>query len=113
VTGSGGPLTTEADTNGPFGFFGFRPPSINANGDIAFLAHPDDFESHAIFVGPNAKKDRVISTGDKLDGGIVSSISFCEEGLNDSGALTFVANLDDPNTPFGFRTAVFRATPKQ
>ena len=51
-------------------------------------------------------------TGDKFDGGTVSSITFCEEGLNDAGQLAFVANLDDPNAPFGFRTVVIRATLK-
>jgi hypothetical protein len=113
VTGNGGPLTTVVDTNGPFGAFGFRPPAINNNNEVAFVAFPDDFESSGIFVGPDPKKDLVIATGDKLDGGIVSSLLFCEEGLNDAGQLAFVANLDDPDAPFGFRSAVFRATPKK
>jgi hypothetical protein len=32
-------------------------------------------------VGPDAIEDRVIATGEQLDGAIASSLSFCEEGL--------------------------------
>jgi hypothetical protein len=112
VKDDGPTQTTVADTKGPFGFFGFRPPSLNNNGNVAFAAQPDDFSSTGIFVGPDAKKDRVISTGDKLDGGVVSNLSFCEEGLNDSLQLAFIAGLDPPKGT-GSRTVVFRATPKR
>jgi hypothetical protein len=114
VTGNGGPLTTVADTTGPFGSFGFRPPSINNNGDVAFLADLDDFPpTSGIFVGPRVVQDRVVETGDKLDGARVIGLRFCEEGLNDLGQLAFIANLADPSAPNGFRTAVFRATPRR
>jgi hypothetical protein len=55
----------------------------------------------------------VIATGDTLDGGTIESfgLSFCEQGLSDHGEIAFVAHLDDPNAPFGVRSAVFRATP--
>jgi hypothetical protein len=53
----------------------------------------------------------VISTGDTLDGSTVQNITFCEEGLSDSGELAFVAQLEAPDTPDGYRVAVFRATP--
>jgi hypothetical protein len=112
VKDDGPTQTTVADTTGPFGGFGFRPPSLNAGGDVAFIAQPDDFSSSGIFVGPNPKKDRVISTGDRLDRGIVSNLSFCEEGLNDSRQLAFIATLDPPKGE-GSRTAVFRATPRR
>lgn len=114
VKGDGGPLTTVADTNGTFGAFGFRPPSINNNGAVAFQATLDDFATTGIFVGPSAKKDKVIAVGDKLDGTTVLSVSFCEEGFNDSRQIAFIAQLEDPTAPneIGFRTAVFRATPK-
>jgi len=111
VTGNGGPLTTVADTRGEFAFFGFRPPSLNSEGDVAFLATLDDGTS-GIFVGPDPINDRVIATGDTLDGSTVQNITFCEEGLSDSGELAFVAQLEDPDTPEGFRVAVFRATPE-
>jgi hypothetical protein len=114
VKGNGGPLTTVADTTGPFGFFGFRPPAINNNGDVAFSAIlDDDFPNTSVYVGPDPKKDRVIGTGDKLDGATISNVSFCEEGLNDSGQVAFIADLADRSAPEGRRTAVFRATPKE
>jgi hypothetical protein len=55
----------------------------------------------------------VIETGDKLDGARVTGLRFCEEGLNDVGELAFIADLADPSAPNGFRTAVFRATPRR
>jgi hypothetical protein len=109
VTGSGGVLTTVADTRGQFGSFGFRPPSLNNAGEVAFLATLDDGTT-GIFVGPDPVEDRVIATGDTLDGETVSGLTFCEEGLNDSGQLAFTAFFEDPDT-FETRVAVFRATP--
>jgi hypothetical protein len=111
VTGDGGPLTTIADTRGEFAFFGFRPPSLNNDGDVAFLATLDDFSTTGIFVGPDTVGDRVIATGDTLDGSTVQNLTFCEEGLSDSGELAFTAQLEDLDSPEGFRMAVFRATP--
>jgi hypothetical protein len=112
VTGSGDTLTTVADTRGEFGSFGFRPPSLNNQGDVAFLATLDDFSTTGIFVGPDPIGDRVISTGDLLDGEEVTGLKFCEEGLSDSGKLAFIATFEeDPNT-FETRVAVFRATPE-
>jgi hypothetical protein len=112
VKGDGGPLTTVADTRGSFGFFGFRPPAINNHGDVAFSAIlDDDFPNNSIYVGPDPKKDRVIGDGDKLDGATIGSVSFCEEGLNDTGQVAFIATLNDPKS-LEPRTAVFRATPK-
>jgi hypothetical protein len=111
VTGNGGPLTVVADTRGAFSVFGFRPPSLNNAGDVAFHATLDGSSTSGIFVGPDPVADRVIATGDSLDGSTVQNLTFCEEGLNDSGQLAFIAQLEDPTTPEGFRMAVFRATP--
>ena len=111
ATGDGGLLNTVADTQGDFGFFGFRPPSQNNAGDVAFLATLDDFSTSGIFVGPDPVADRVIATGDTLDGATVQNLTFCEEGLSDSGQLGFIAQLEDLTSPNGFRMAVFRATP--
>ena len=47
-----GTRTVVADTRGEFSSFGFRPPSLNNNGDVAFLATLDDFTTSGIFVGP-------------------------------------------------------------
>ena len=109
-----GTRTVVAGTSGEFAFFGGRPPSLDNNGDVTFLATLDDFSTTGIFVGPDPINDRVISTGDVLDGSTVQNINFCEEGLSDSGELAFAAQLaDDPETPEvdESRTAVFRATP--
>jgi hypothetical protein len=109
VTGNGGSLTTVADATGEFAFFfDFRPPSPNNRGDVAFQATLDDGTA-GIFVGPDPIADRVISTGDTLDGSTVQDLIFCEEGLSESGELAFVATLED--TPESSRVAVFRATP--
>jgi hypothetical protein len=109
VTGNGGPLTVVADTRDEFAFFGFRPPSINNDGEVAFHATLDDGTS-GIFVGSDPLADRVIATGDTLDGSTVQNLTFCEEGLSDSGELAFIAMFEDPAT-FETRVAVFRATP--
>ena len=112
VTGDGGPLRTVADTRGEFGPFGFRPPALNNAGDVAFLAGTNNAQDSAIFVNSTAADDRVISTGDTLDGSTIQNIVFCEEGLGDTGGLTFVADLEDADAPDGSRTAVFRARPR-
>lgn len=108
MTGRGGPLTTVVDTRGQFSSFGFRPPSLNNRGEVAFTADLDD-GGRAIFVAPD---QRVIGVGDTLDGSTVTGLSFCEEGLNDAGRLAFIAFLEDPDSPEGFRAAVFRAIPR-
>jgi len=116
VSGNGGPLTVIADTtSGPFQsfgftFVGFTPPALNNNGDVAFFADLDSGGS-GIFVGPDPVADRVVGTGDKLDGPAVTNLRFCDEGLNDSGQLAFHATFDDPSVPGGVRVAIYRATP--
>jgi hypothetical protein len=109
ATGNGGPLLTVVDTRGDFAFFGFRPPSLNNEGDVAFHATLDDGSS-GIFVGPDPMADRVIATGDILDGAPVQNLAFCEEGLSDRGDLAFVAQFEDPTSLSGVRMAVYRAT---
>jgi hypothetical protein len=101
------------DTRGAFGSFGFRPPSLNNHGEVAFQARLDDFSTSGVFVGPKASADRVVATGDTLDGATVQSLSFCEEGLNDAGQLAFTATFADTTAPFDTRVAVFRATPRR
>ena len=119
VSANGGPLTVIADTSGPFQsfgftFVGFTPPAINNKGDVAFLAELDSGGS-GIFVGPDPVTDRVIGTGDTLDGstvrGRLGDLRFCDGGLNDSGQLAFQATFDDPSVPDGVRVSIYRATP--
>jgi hypothetical protein len=78
---------------------------------VAFHATLDDFSTSGIFVGPDPVANRVVATGDTLDGSTIQNLTFCEEGLNDDSELAFVAQLEDPSSPVGFRMAVFRATP--
>jgi len=93
LTGSGGPLTTIADTRGPFSFlFG---PSINDEGTVAFLAGLDAGGA-GIFIGPDVEADRVIATGDRLFGSPVSFVEFGGgQSLNDTGQIAFRAGLAD------------------
>jgi hypothetical protein len=109
VKNDGVQRTTVADTRGAFGSLGFRPPAINNAGDVAFEATLDDV-TEGIFTGGDPVTDRVIATDDTLDGRMVQGLTFCEEGLNDSGQLGFIAMLEDLDSPDGFRMAVFRAT---
>ncbi len=108
VTGNGGTATTVVDSSGAFNLFPSH--AINNTGAVAFSATLDDdnLGIPAIYVGPNPKKDRVIGPGDKLDGGTVVGLNFCEEGLNDSGQLAFVAEIEDRSGDV--RVGVFRAT---
>ena len=113
LTGSGGELTTIADSTGPFSGFPFRGPAINNDGDVAFKAELDsDFfpGPSGIFTGPDPVGDRVIGTGDSLGARPVSDIVFCENGLNTAGQLAFTAYFEDPVT-FERQVAVYRATP--
>ena len=104
-----GPAATVVDSSGAFNIFDSY--AINGTGAVAFSATLDDdnLGVPAIYVGPNPKKNRVIRPGDKLDGGTVAGLNFCEEGLNDSGQLAFVAEIEDRNGDV--RVAVYRASP--
>jgi hypothetical protein len=109
VTSDGsGPATTVVDSSGAFD--SFDSYAINNTGAVAFSAtlDSDDLGIPSIFVGPRPKKDRVIGPGAKLDGGTVVDLNFCEESLNDSGQLAFVAEIEDRNGDV--RAGVFRAT---
>jgi hypothetical protein len=109
VTSNGGPATRVVDSTGAFNVFDSY--ALNNNGAVAFSALLDDDELGipSIFDGPSPKKNKVIGPGDKLDGGIVAGLNFCEEGLNDSGQLAFVAVIEDRGSDEP-RAAVFRAT---
>ena len=92
-TGSGGLITTIADSSGPFAFF-FAEPSINDNGLVAFLA-ATDMGSVGLFVGPDPAADEVISIGDRLFGSTVTRLILHPDGLNDSGQIAFSYFLAD------------------
>jgi hypothetical protein len=114
VIGNGGPLTVIADASGrfqSFGFyFGFTAPALNNKDEVAYLADLDAGGS-AIFLGSEPGAERVIGTGDTLDGSTITNLRFCDDGLNDSGQLAFQATFNDPSVPEGVRVAIYRATP--
>jgi hypothetical protein len=102
-TGTGGPLTTIADTSGPFSHFG--NPSINNAGTVVFLALLEAGGS-GIFTGPDPVADQVIATGDLLFGSTVVSLGFLQGlGLNDAGQVAFFATLANGES------GIFRADP--
>lgn len=85
------------------------PPALNNSGAVAFLGTLDDFTTTGIFVGADPATDQVIAVDDILDGDTITGLRLCEEGLNASGQLAFIADFQDPST-LEQHTAVFRAT---
>ena len=74
---------------------------LNNNGEIAYYReHIKD----GIYTGPDAIADKVIETGDVLDGETVTGLRFYR-GLNDAGQIAFQAYLGNG------RWAVYRADP--
>ena len=104
-----GKLTTIADTSGPYRKF--ATPAINNNGKVAFKAILNLGET-GIFTGPDPIADKVIATGDSLDGSSVKNVSFMPSGLNNNGQITFFAKLADGTTGI-FRAEPTSGTPKQ
>ncbi len=100
-TSNGGTLTSIADTSGPFTLF--STPSINDAGVVAFQAFIST--GAGIFSGPDPIADKVIATGDPLDGSTVAGLAFSREGLNGAGQVAFFASLADG------RQGVFLADP--
>lgn len=101
---SGGTPTKFVDASGPYAAFG--DPSINGTGTVAFLAFLDN-QAVGIYTGPNPTANKVIQTGDALDGSTVTGLlgGFDHRGLNDAGQVAFLATLADG------RTVVYRASP--
>ncbi len=102
-TGNGGALTTIADTTGPFSVL--RDLAANNEGVVAIYAYLDAGGT-GVFTGSDPVADKVIASGDPLDGSTVSSVQFHGYGINDNGQVAFTATLADG------RKGVFIATPK-
>jgi hypothetical protein len=115
VRSSNGVLSTVADTLSGFGAFGFYAPAINRHGQVAFEGLLTDFTTNGVFAGPNPRKDAIITSADKLDGAriVSTSIALCAEGLNDSGEVAFIVDVEDNRLLEGFRSAIYLATPKK
>jgi len=110
-----GVMSTVADTLDGYAGFGFYAPAINNLGQVAFEGLLTDFTNDGVFTGSNPKKDAIITSTDKLDRAriISGSITFCAEGLNDSGEVAFIVDLEDNALLEGFRSAIYLATPKK
>ena len=78
--------------------------AINNQGLVVFNACPDSTHGE-IFAGPNPVTDKIIMTGDTLDGAIVDGVYFSRNGLNNKGQIAFTATLSDGTS------GVFVATP--
>lgn len=89
--GNGGPLATLVGSSD--GFDILENVSINDSNEVAFYGAGGSFAG--IFTGPDVNLDKVIATGDALDGSTVSQIAFGRGGLNDAGQVAFWARLAD------------------
>lgn len=115
VTSNEGVMSIVADTLNGYAGFGFYAPSINTRGQVAFEGLLNDFSTDGVFTGPNPKKDAIITSSGRLDGAriISTSISLCAEGLNNSGEVAFIVDVEDRSLLEGFRSAIYLATPKK
>ena len=75
-------------------FDSFGEVALNNEGQIAFGAVLDD-GTEGIFTGVDAERDRLIAVGDSLSGSEVVDLEFDSEGLNNSGTISFQAELAD------------------
>lgn len=104
--------TTVVATTSPGGFVSFAAsgsasPVISNTGIVAFLASLAD-QSTGIFVGPDVVNDKVVATGDIIDGRTVVGLSL--GGINSDGRISFRATLDGGEV---FEDAAIVATPNQ
>ena len=83
-------VTSLADTDGLFDRF--NTLAFNNQGKIVFEAVLDD-GTEGIFAGADPVGDRLIAVGDPLSGSQVVGIEFSSEGLNNSGIVSFQAEL--------------------
>jgi hypothetical protein len=113
-TSRGGPVTTVADSTGPYASFG--RPSLNDLGKVVFTADLDEFGPNGlpiqgVFTGPNPAADKVLKAGDRYQGVPVSSVFTCSEALNNLGQIVMTVQSEDPET-FEVRTFIVKATPR-
>ena len=103
VTSRNGVVTTIADTNGSFS--SVSPYGINEEGTVALFAQLDA-GGEGIFTSSGAVTNKVIAIGNPLFGSTVTSLYGQTNGLNDSGQLSFYAELADGTQ------GIFRAEPE-
>ena len=103
AVGDGSSLPTYIDgsqflgglTGGSYFSGGMPDCAVNDHGVVAFMASPATQRIPGIFTGPNPEHDKVIMTGDPLDGLAVKALTFSRGGLNNAGQIVFDAALTD------------------
>ncbi|HSI59237.1 MAG TPA: choice-of-anchor tandem repeat NxxGxxAF-containing protein [Ideonella sp.] len=88
-------------------FLSLGTPSLNNVGQVAFVVEPT-FGNRILVTGPDLVGDRVIGTGDILQGRVVDGLAFSREGLNDAGQLAFIAFFRDGSSAPYLATPVSR-----
>ncbi|MBI5395066.1 MAG: PEP-CTERM sorting domain-containing protein [Verrucomicrobia bacterium] len=110
-SGNGGPLTTYADTAGPYSTI--YNPAISDGVVVAFRADTDTFINdgpNGIFTGTNPLTDHVVRIGDQLFPGLYVTDLFYDGAINEHGQIAFrytVQSFDHTIT----RSGVALATP--
>lgn len=93
---SPGSLATLIDTStSAYSGISFGAVAQNNLSQIAFLSGIDSSSTRGIYIGANPVTDKVIQTGDALDGSTVLALGFSPFGLNDSGEIAFYARLSN------------------
>ena len=113
-TSRGGPVTTVADSTGPYS--SFAEPSLNDLGRVVFTADldefgPNGFQIQGVFTGADPVADKVLQAGDTYAGVPVSSVFTCSEALNNVGQIVMTVQSENPDT-FEVRTFIVKATPR-
>ena len=97
-------VTAISTTDGPFYEFHFQGVAINDSNDVAFTALLPG-GSYGVYTGPDPIADKVIASGDPLDGSTVGFVLTTRFGLNNAGQIALFAGLDDG------RQGIYLATP--
>jgi hypothetical protein len=91
-TGTGtGALTTIATTGGAYNDIADFV-SMTTGGAVVFAANLTA-GGQGIFTGPDPVANKIIRTGDALDGSTVTTLTFFPRAVNDLGRVTFLATL--------------------
>jgi hypothetical protein len=94
--GNGTTIDTIATTGAVYTGFA-DAPAISSLGGVSFVAAltPAAGGGQGIFTGPNPVINKVIRTGDLLDGSIAQTFALLPGSTNDRGEMAFLARLAD------------------
>jgi len=97
---SGGAITTIADTSGPYSAFVDQPVVTNS-GTVGFFGTTDSGQT-GIWTGPDPIADKVVQTGDSINGSVLTDVAAFGWKLSDNGNATF---RGDTQTALGIYAA--------